>query len=650
MKRIGVFVCHCGINIASTVDVPKVVEDLKDYPGIAFIQDYKYMCSDPGQTLVKEKIKSEKLDAVVVAACSPTLHENTFRMAVQTVDMNPYNCEIANIREQCSWVHNDKQKATEKAKRIIRSVVEKALLDEDLEPVKVPVVRRALVLGGGIAGIQSALNIANSEYEVILVERQSSIGGRMAQLSETFPTLDCSQCILTPKMVDVAQHENIRLMTYSELADISGFVGNFKVKIRQKAKYVDWDKCTGCGLCIEKCPKKVPSEFDQELGKRKAIYSPFPQAVPNKPVIDCDNCTYFRNGKCRLCEKVCPFDAINFDEKETFVEEEVGAIVVATGYDVYPVLNMSEYGGGKIPDVIDGLTFERILSSSGPTGGEVRRPSDGKVPKEIVFIKCVGSRDPEHHYPYCSKICCMYSTKHAMLYKHRVHDGQAYIFYMDVRAGGKGYEEFYQRAQEEDKVVYLRGKVSKVYQDDDKVVVCGIDTLSGTNVEIRADMVVLAMAIRPSKGVEELAKLLKISIDQNGFLTEAHPKLRPVESLSAGIYLAGCAQAPKDIPDTVAQATATAAMVSNLFVKDHLLHDPIITGVDEDLCSGCGLCVAVCPYDARKINREKGVVEVNEVLCEACGACAAACPSGAAQQKNFTDEQIGNMVRAILLE
>ncbi len=649
MKRIGVFVCHCGINIAETVDIEAVVKDLKDYPGVAYVQDYKYMCSDPGQNMIKEKIKSEKLDGIVIAACSPTLHENTFRMTVKTVDMNPYNCEIANIREQCSWVHKDKNEATPKAKLIIKSVVEKALLDEELEPVKVPVVRKALVLGGGIAGIQAALSIANSGHEVILVERQSSIGGRMAQLSETFPTLDCSQCILTPKMVDVAQHEKIRLMTYSELEDISGFVGNFKVRIRQKTKYIDWDKCTGCGLCIEKCPKKVPSEFDQELGKRKAVYTPFPQAVPNKPVIDHENCTYFKTGKCKLCKMVCPFDAVDFDETDKFVEEEVGAIVVATGYDVYPVLNMDEYGSGKLPDVIDGLTFERILSSSGPTGGEVRRPSDGKVPKEIVFIKCVGSRDPENHFPYCSKICCMYTTKHAMLYKHRVHDGQPYIFYMDVRAGGKGYEEFYQRAQEEDNVIFLRGKVSKVYQDDDKVVVCGIDTLSGSNIEIRADMVVLAMAIRPSKGVEELAQLLKTAIDQNGFLTEAHPKLRPVESLSAGIYLAGCAQAPKDIPDTVAQASAAASMVSNLFAQEYLLHEPIITGVDEDLCSGCGLCITVCPYDARTLNREKSIVDVNEILCEACGACAAACPSGAAQQRNFTDKQLSNMIKAILI-
>ena len=648
MKKIGVFVCHCGINISSTVDIEAVKEALKDYPGVAHIEDYKYMCSDPGQNLLKERIKEKGLDGVVVAACSPTLHENTFRTAVMLVGMNLYNCEIANIREQCSWVHKDKKVATKKAKLIIKSVVEKALLNEELEPVKVPVTRRAMVVGAGIAGIQAALNIANSGYEVVLVDKNPSIGGRMAQLSETFPTLDCSQCILTPKMVEVSQNKNIKLMTYSEVVDVSGFVGNFKVKIKKKVKYVDWDKCNGCGICIEKCPVTVSSEFNQGVGKRKVIYTPFPQAVPNKPVLDAENCTYFIKGKCQICKKLCPPDAVDYTQVDEFVEEEVGAIVVATGYDTYDISNMEEFGAGKIPDVIDGLTFERLLSSSGPTNGEVRRPSDGKIPKEVVFISCVGSRDPEHHFSYCSKICCMYSAKHAMLYKHRVPDGQPFIFYMDVRTGGKGYEEFYQRAQEEDKVIYLRGKVSKLYREDGKIVVCGIDTLSGKYVELNADMVVLATAIRPSAGVNEFARLLKIHYDENGFLTEAHPKLRPVESLSAGIYLAGCAQAPKDIPDTIAQASGAAAMVANLFASDHLLHEPLIAGVNEDLCSGCGFCVTVCPYDARKLNKEEGIVEVNEVLCEGCGSCSASCPSGAAQQKNFTDTQLVNMVKAIL--
>jgi len=650
MKRIGVFVCHCGINIAGTVDIKRVVEAVKNFPGVVYVEDYKYMCSDPGQNLIREKIKSEKLDGVVIAACSPTLHEKTFRNTVSQAGINPYNCEIANIREQCSWVHTNMEEATEKAIRIVKSIVAKTLLDESLVPIKSPVVKRALVVGGGIAGIQAALNIANSGYEVVLVEKEPSIGGRMAQFSETFPTLDCAQCILTPKMVDVASNENIKLLTYSEVVDVSGSVGNFKVKIKKKAKSVDYEKCTGCGICVEKCPVKVPNEFDRGMSERKAIYTQFPQAVPNKPVIDRENCTYFQKGKCRLCERVCPFGAIDFEQEDEVIEEEVGAIVLATGYELYDVSNMGEYGGGELEDVIDGLTFERLLSSSGPTSGEVRRPSDGKVPKTVVFVKCVGSRDPEHHFPYCSKVCCMYTTKHAMLYKHRVPDGKAYIFYMDVRTAGKGYEEFYQRAQEEDGVIYLRGKVSKIYKSDGKLIVDGFDTLTGRKVQVEADMVVLAMAIRPSFGAEKLFNLLKVSTDANGFLTEAHPKLRPVESLTAGIFLVGCAQGPKDIPDSVSQANAAASMISVMFSQDYLIHEPIITGVNEDLCSGCGICVAVCPYDARKINREKGTVEVNEILCEACGACAAACPSGAAQQKNLTDRQIISMIKAILEE
>ena len=650
MKRVGVFVCHCGINIAGTVDIKRVVEAVKNFPGVVYVEDYKYMCSDPGQNLIREKIKSEKLDGVVIAACSPTLHEKTFRNAVSQAGINPYNCEIANIREQCSWVHTNMEEATEKAIRIVKSIVAKTLLDESLVPIKSPVVKRALVVGGGIAGIQAALNIANSGYEVVLVEKEPSIGGRMAQFSETFPTLDCAQCILTPKMVDVASNENIKLLTYSEVVDVSGSVGNFKVKIKKKAKSVDYEKCTGCGICVEKCPVKVPNEFDRGMSERKAIYTQFPQAVPNKPVIDRENCTYFQKGKCRLCERVCPFGAIDFEQEDEVIEEEVGAIVLATGYELYDVSNMGEYGGGELKDVIDGLTFERLLSSSGPTSGEVRRPSDGKVPKTVVFVKCVGSRDPEHHFPYCSKVCCMYTTKHAMLYKHRVPDGKAYIFYMDVRTAGKGYEEFYQRAQEEDGVIYLRGKVSKIYKSDGKLIVDGFDTLTGRKIQVEADMVVLAMAIRPSSGAEKLFNLLKVSTDANGFLTEAHPKLRPVESLTAGIFLVGCAQGPKDIPDSVSQANAAASMISVMFSQDYLIHEPIITGVNEDLCSGCGICVAVCPYDARKINREKGTVEVNEILCEACGACAAACPSGAAQQKNLTDRQIISMIKAILEE
>ncbi len=648
MKKIGLFVCHCGRNIAGTVDIERVMGVIKNYPGVVYIEDYKYMCSNPGQEIVKNKIQEKGLDGIVVAACSPNLHENTFRIAVRSAGMNPYMVEMANIREQCSWVHPDRDIATEKAIKIIQSVIEKTQLNEQLSPLSIPVKRRAAVIGGGIAGIQASLNIANSGYEVLLIEKESSIGGHMAQLSETFPTLDCSQCILTPKMVEVSRHEKIELLTYSEVIDVSGFVGNFTVKIKRKASYVDWEKCNGCGVCLEKCPSSVQSEFDQRLGMRKAIYRPFPQAVPNKVVIDKEHCLYFKNGKCRVCEKICPTGAIDYNQKADIIEEEVGAIVLATGFELYPITNVPEYGMGKIPDVIDGLTFERLLSASGPTDGEILRPSDGKIPEEIVFVECVGSRDPERYFPYCSKICCMYTAKHSLLYKHRVPDGKAYVFYIDIRAGGKDYEEFVQHTIEEEHVVYLRGRVAKMYSENGKVVVCGTDTLTLQNVEIRADLVVLAMAMRPSAGTEKLAQKMNICVSETGFLTEAHPKLRPVESLTAGVYLAGCAQAPRDIPDTVAQASGASSMVCTLFASEKLFHEPLIAGVDDDICSGCGVCVTVCPYDARKVSKEKGIVEVNEILCEGCGACSSACPSGAAQQKNFTDSQINNMIKAVL--
>jgi len=432
----------------------------------------------------------------------------------------------------------------------------------DKEPIK-----RVLVIGAGIAGMQAALDIANSGYEVVLVDRLPSIGGRMAQLSETFPTLDCAQCILTPRTVEVGHHENIQLVTYSEVEDVRGEIGDFQVRIRRYPTYVDWDVCTGCGLCQEKCPKRVVSDFEREMGRRKAIYTLSPQAVPNKPVLDRDNCIYFERGKCRACEKFCPVGAIDFEQEETLIEERVGCIIVATGYDLYPMAELGEYGHGQVPDVIDGLAFERLLSASGPTAGKVRRPSDGKEPKEVVFVQCAGSRDPELGMPYCSKICCMYTAKHAMLYKHRVHGGQAYIFYIDIRSAGKHYEEFVQRAMEEDRVLYLRGKVSKIFREGDKVVVWGVDTLSDRQVEIAADLVVLATAMVPKEGTRELAEMLGLETDEFGFFTEAEGNMQPVETSRPGIFLAGAGIGPKDIPETVAQASGAAAKVLSLFAQ-----------------------------------------------------------------------------------
>jgi heterodisulfide reductase subunit A len=646
MKRTGVFVCHCGINIAGTVDVRQLAEEIARHPGVAHAEDYVYMCSDPGQNQIVNAIKEKRLDKVVVACCSPTLHETTFRNAVKSGELNPFQCEIANIREQCSWVHHDMEKATRKAMRIISSAVERVLQNDPLDPISIPVTRRALVVGGGIAGIQASLDLANSGYEVILVEKSPSIGGHMIQLSETFPTLDCSQCILTPKMVEVSKHPRIKLMNYSEIEDVSGYVGNFKVKILKKPSYVDPDKCTLCDECSKICPVVVPNEFDLGLTGRRAIYIPFPQAIPASYTLDAAACPGLLPIACGKCADVCEPRAIDYDMKPEIIEEEVGAIIVATGYDLYDKKQMAEYGYGKYPDVLDGLQFERLLSASGPTEGKVLRPSDHKEPKEVVFIQCAGSRDPELHCAYCSKICCMYTAKHAMLYKHHVHDGQAYVFYIDIRSGGKNYEEFVQRTVEEDGVVYLRGKVSKIFEEDGKIKVWGVDTLTGKQVEIAADMVVLAMAMRPANGAQETARKLKLQLDKDGFLQEAHPKLRPVESVTSGVFLAGAAQAPKDIPEAVAQASGAAAKAVTILSQDRLFHAPTVAQVRKTLCTGCGMCVEVCPYEAISLEDEKAVV--NEVLCEGCGTCTATCLRSAIFVKNLSPGQVHEMIKAAL--
>jgi heterodisulfide reductase subunit A len=437
----------------------------------------------------------------------------------------------------------------------------------DTDTQKNSFIKRAMVIGGGIAGISASIDLGNAGHEVVLVEKLPSVGGRMLQLSETFPTLDCAQCTLTPKTVETGQHPRIKLLTYSEVDEVSGWAGDFMVKVRRKAGYVDWEKCTGCGLCQQKCPSKNPSEFDRGMGMGKAIYTLSPQAVPNKPVINASTCRYLKEGKCRVCEKVCQVGAIDYEQKDTTVEEKVGAIIVAAGFDLLPQERFGEYGQGTIPDVIDGLAFERINSASGPTTGEIRRPSDGKIPKEVVFIQCTGSRDPERYLPYCSRVCCMYTAKHARLYKHKVHDGQAYIFYMDIRSTGKGYEEFIQQGMEEEGILYLRGRVARMYRDGDKVVVWGVDTLSGKKIEIAADMVVLATALTPQKEAKELARKLGIGADEYGFITEAQRKLRPVETDVEGIFVAGCAQGPKDIADAVAHANAAASKVQGLFAQ-----------------------------------------------------------------------------------
>jgi heterodisulfide reductase subunit A len=604
------------------------------------------MCSDPGQQSIIEAIKEHELDSVVISCCSPNLHEKTFRDATSDSGLNPFQCEIANIREQCAWVHKDKDKATEKALKITRSAVRRANYNQPLTPIGMPVTRTALVVGGGIAGIQSALDMANAGIKVTLVEKLPTVGGHMIQLSETFPTLDCSQCILSPKMVEVSKHPNITLMTSSEVESISGFVGNFKVKVKTKAQYVDPEVCKICDDCSNVCPVVVTNEYDGGLTERRAIFIPFAQAIPASFNLDEDSCLGLNPVVCGKCQDVCDAGAIDYDAKPKTTELEVGAIIVATGFDLLEKEEMAEYGHGKYEDVLDGLQFERMCSASGPTGGHILRPSDHKEPKNIVFIQCSGSRDPEQYCAYCSKICCMYTAKHATLYKHHVPDGNAYIFYIDIRSGGKGYEEFVQRSMERDSVVYLRGRVSKVYKQKDKLKVLGVDTLSGKNVEIDADMVVLAQAMVPSKGTAEIAKTLKIGRDKDGFLAEAHPKLRPVESVTGGIFLTGAAQGPKDIPETVSQASAAASKAIQMLLKDELEHSPVVVIVRESHCTGCEMCVDVCPFEA--ITLVNGKAHVNEVLCEGCGTCSGTCVRAAIDVKNVKQMQIFDMISACM--
>ncbi len=676
MIRIGVFICQCGENIARTVDTQKVADVAGIWPGVAHSTTYKYMCSDPGQSLLIKAIKDNDLSGVVVAACSPKMHEQTFRKASTVAGINPYLCEISNIREQCSWVHSDKEVSTEKAINLVRIMVEKVRKNSPLEKISVSVNKRALVLGAGIAGIQAALDIANAGYEVVLVERDPSIGGHMAQLSETFPTMDCSQCILTPRMVEVGQHERIKLYTDSELVEVNGFIGNFEAKIKKKPRFINLDLCTGCGECARACPStKIKSEFDMAMGNRTAVHIPFPQAVPNKPVIDSENCLRFKSARkkgipvaestaCGKCYDACPIDpvkAVNFVQEEEIVNEEVGAIVVATGFQPQTPDKYGEYGEGRYADVISGLQFERLASASGPTGGEILRPSDSKPPKTVVFIHCVGSRDRQKEREYCSKICCMYTAKHTMLYKHKVHDGKAIVFYIDIRCAGKNYDEFSRRAMENEGAVYLRGRVSKISKSGDKLLVKGADTLTNSQVLVEADMVVLATAVEPQPDSPKVNQLLHLSQDRYNFFIEAHPKLKPVETSVAGIYLAGTCQGPMDIPETVSQASAAACKTLVLFGNEKIERSPIVAKVNRTLppvfstCIGCFYCEKVCPYSA--IEREeiktrsgdiiKVVAKVNEALCQGCGLCTTVCRSKAVELSGFTDEEIFAEINAL---
>ncbi|MHA1594937.1 MAG: CoB-CoM heterodisulfide reductase HdrA2 [Candidatus Baldrarchaeia archaeon] len=647
--RIGVYVCHCGKNIGGIIDCEEVAKFASTLPGVVVSKHLLYTCSEVGQREIQEDIKKYNLNRVVIACCTPRLHEETFRRCVEKAGLNKYLLEIANIREHCSWVHLwEPEKATKKAKDLVKMAVAKARLLKPLEDIVVPVENKALVIGGGVAGIQAALDLADMGFKVYLVERAPSIGGRMAQLDKTFPTLDCSICILAPKMAEVYHHPNVEILAYSEILEISGYVGNFTVKVLKKPRYVIEDKCTACGECANVCPVIVPNEFDVGLSPRKAIYIPFAQAIPPSYLIDMDHCI-----KCRLCEKVCEPKAIDFNMQPEIKELKVGVIIVATGFDTVSKEELKEWGYGIYENVITTMEFERLTNAAGPTGGELVRPSDGKRPKHVVFIQCVGTRDKRTGRIYCSYYCCMETLKSAFLIKEHWPDTEITVLYMDIRAFGKGFEELYRRVREFG-VRFIRAHPSEIREDKKtkNLLITFEDTLSGRLMTIEADLVILSVGAVPSEGSKELLKVTPLQTGESGFFLEAHPKLRPVDTATDGIFICGGAEGPKDIKDSVTQASAAAARAARLLVSGQVVVEGITSFLAHpEVCKSCGLCQKVCPFNAITIEElRKTPPTITLAACKGCGTCVGECPTGALDQNKFTDEQIMAQIEAALEE
>ena len=647
--RIGVYVCHCGLNIAGSVDCAGVAEFAATLPNVVLSKDNRYTCSDQGQDIIKKDIREQKLNRVVVASCSPRLHEPTFRKACEDAGLNKYLFEMANIREQCSWVHlYDRKGGTEKAKDLVKVAVAKAALLQPAEEMEVPITRKTLVIGGGVAGIQAALDLAETGYKVYLVEKEPSIGGMMARIDKTFPTMDCSICILAPKMSDVGHNSGIELLTNSEVSEVKGYIGNFRVKVLKKPRYVTKD-CSACGECVKVCPIVAPNEFDVGLAARHGIYTPFAQAVPSTYIIDMNLCLN-KDGVivCDKCMRACERQAVNFEMTSETVELEVGTIVVATGADVFDPSTLPSYGYGKYSNVITSLEFERLINAGGPSGGRLLRLTDLQVPKRVAFIQCVGSRSDRNGRLYCSNVCCMNTIKDSLLIKEHWPETEVYVFYVDIRAYGKGFEDLYRRARKEG-VKFIRGFPAEIVEDKKTrdLLLIGENTLQKEIYKIKAGMVVLSIGLEPRKDAEMIQRLLTLSRTQDGFFMEAHPKLRPVDAATGGIFFAGCAEGPKDIKDSVTQASAAAARAGILMAKGKVTVEAITPIYSPDKCKGCGLCVKVCPYNAITFDKTSKKISVIEAACGGCGTCAAECQFDALTQSHFTDNQLEAQVDAV---
>ena len=661
--RVGVFVCYCGLNIAGTVDVEEVAEYARKLPNVVFVKTNRYTCADPGQEEIRKGITGHRLNRVVVAACSPRMHEPTFRRTVSEAGLNPFLFEMANIREFSSWCHQGTPKdATEKAKELVKMAVAKVRLLEPLDVIEVPVTNKAMVVGAGVAGASAAVDLAEMGYQVYLVDRAENIGGHMAQLGKTFPIFECSNCpqqIHCPRFSCVATrigtaavHPNIRLLAYSEVKGVEGVIGNYKASVVHKPRFVDEDKCISCGKCAEVCPVETPNKFEAGMSKRKAIYLPFPNATPSTYTIDKENCLHFKNDSCRKCKEKCPVDAVDFEQKPVEEQFDVGCLIVATGYDIYEPYDLSDYGFGKHRDVVTALQFERILDSGTQVLGSLCKPSNGKMPESLTYIQCVGSRDIKK-FEYCSGFCCMLTLKTATFLKEKYGDKLAInVLYTDMRANRKGYEELFRKAERLG-VSFTRVKLKdrSVTENLEKKLVAHAEKEDGEKVEVESDMVVLATAAIPSQGSEEVARVFNISRGADGFFMESHPKLKPIDTPADGVFLAGGCQAPKDVPYSVSQGMGAAARAATILSKPKWKIQPIVAIVDPTRCRNtkakCGICAKACPYGAIRAP-DSQVAEAISAMCHGCGTCVAECPADAITQKHFTDLQITSQIKAAL--